>query len=159
DHRRNYLRAARQGGPMKATIAAIVLAAGSSSRMGPHTKLAEHIDGKTIIARVVEAAITGGARPVIVVTGFEADRIEAALQGLAVTVAHNPAFAEGMSTSIKTGLKGLPANSDGALIMLGDMPEVNAGDLEALIAAFAQKGREAICVPVRDGRRGNPVLW
>ena len=138
-------------------IAAIVLAAGRSSRMGPHNKLLETIDGKTIVARVVGAAISSGSDPVIVVTGFEADRIEAALRGLSVTFAHNAQFAKGMSSSIKAGLKAIPKDCDGALILLGDMPEVEASDIEALIAAFA--GREAICVPVRDGRQGNPVLW
>ena len=138
-------------------IAAIVLAAGRSSRMGPHNKLLESIDGKTIIARVADAAIASGADPVIVVTGFEADRIEEALRGLTVTFAHNPNFDEGMSSSIKAGLEALPADCDGAMILLGDMPEVEASDIEALMAAFA--GREAICVPMRDGRQGNPVLW
>jgi molybdenum cofactor cytidylyltransferase len=142
-----------------ARIAAIVLAAGRSSRMGPHNKLAESIDGKTIIARVAEAAIASGADPVIVVTGFEADRIEEALGRLAVTFAHNPSFDDGMSSSIKTGLKALPRDCDGALIMLGDMPEVERRNIEALTTAFAKKGRDAICIPVRDGRRGNPVLW
>ena len=138
-------------------IADIVLAAGRSSRMGPHNKLLESIDGKTIIAHVAEAAIASGADPVIVVTGFEAVRIEEALRDVKVTFANNARFAEGMSSSIKTGLEALKANCDGALIVLGDMPEVERRDIEALIAAFA--GRNAICVPIRDGRQGNPVLW
>lgn len=140
-------------------IAAIVLAAGRSSRMGPHNKLLESIGGKTIIARVAEAAIASGADPVIVVTGFEADRIEEALRGLGVTYANNVEFADGMSTSIRTGLKALSADCDGAMILLGDMPEIKRRDLEALIAAFAQRGRNAICIPVCDGKRGNPVVW
>ncbi|HLO23654.1 MAG TPA: nucleotidyltransferase family protein [Methyloceanibacter sp.] len=138
-------------------IAAIVLAAGRSSRMGPHNKLLESVDGKTIIARVAEAAIASGAEPVVLVTGFEAARIEEALRDLTVTLAHNLSFDDGMSTSIRAGLEVLPANSDGALILLGDMPEVEASDIEALMGAFA--GQEAICVPMRDGRQGNPVLW
>ena len=138
-------------------VAAIVLAAGRSSRMGPHSKLLQPIDGSTIIARVAGAAIASGAWPVIVVTGFEADRVEEALRGLDVTFANNPNFDEGMSGSIKTGLLALPANSGGAMILLGDMPEVEARDLKLLMDAF--EGREAICIPVRDGRRGNPVLW
>lgn len=140
-------------------IAAIVLAAGRSSRMGPHNKLLESIDGKTIIARVAEAATASGVDPVVVVTGFEAERIEAALRGLKVTMVHNPNYADGMSTSIRAGLKALLANCDGALILLGDMPEVEASDLKALTAAFAHKGRDAICVPMRNSRQGNPVLW
>ena len=72
---------------------------------------------------------------------------------------HNPAHAEGLSTSIQTGLQALPADNDGALILLGDMPEIESSNLEALMAAFAADKRQAICVPVRHGRRGNPVLW
>ena len=138
-------------------VAAIVLAAGRSSRMGPHNKLLQPIDGSTIIARVTSAAIASGAKPVIVVTGFEADRIEDALWGLDVMFANNPNFDEGMSGSIKTGLSALPASSDGAMILLGDMPAVEARDLKLLVGAFA--GRKAICLPVCDGRHGNPVLW
>ena len=138
-------------------VAAIVLAAGRSSRMGPHNKLLQPIDGSTIIARVAGAAIASGANPVIVVTGFEADRVEEALLGLDVTFANNPNFDEGMSGSIKAGLSVLPARSDGAMILLGDMPDVEARDLKLLMGAF--EGREAICIPARGGRRGNPVLW
>jgi molybdenum cofactor cytidylyltransferase len=138
-------------------VAAIVLAAGRSSRMGPHNKLLQSIDGSTIIARVAGAAIASGANPVIVVTGFEADRIKEALSGLDVTFANNPNFDEGMSGSIKTGLSVLPARSDGAMILLGDMPDVEARDLRLVMAAFA--GKDAICIPARGSRRGNPVLW
>jgi molybdenum cofactor cytidylyltransferase len=125
--------------------------------MGPHNKLLQSTDGSTIIARVTGAAIASGACPVIVVSGFEADRIKETLRGLDATFADNPNFDEGMSGSIKTGLAALPAASDGAMVLLGDMPEVEASDLRLVMAAFA--GRRAICIPVRDGRRGNPVLW
>ena len=140
-------------------VAAIVLAAGRSSRMAPRNKLLELVEGKPIVARVAEAALGGGARPVIVVTGFEASRVAAALGDLEVTIVQNPAHAEGLSTSLRTGLQALPADSDGALILLGDMPEIESSDLETLMAAFAADQRRAICVPVRHGRRGNPVLW
>lgn len=140
-------------------VAAIVLAAGRSSRMAPRNKLLELVEGKPIVARVAEAALGSGARPVIVVNGFEASRVAAALGDLEVTIVHNPAHAEGLSTSLRTGLQALPADSDGALILLGDMPEIESSDLETLMAAFAADQRQAICVPVRHGRRGNPVLW
>jgi molybdenum cofactor cytidylyltransferase len=140
-------------------VAAIVLAAGRSSRMAPRNKLLELVAGKPLVARVAEAALGSGARPVIVVTGFEASRVAAALGDLEVTIVQNPAHAEGLSTSLRTGLQALPADSDGALILLGDMPEIESIDLETLIAVFAADQRRAICVPVRHGRRGNPVLW
>jgi molybdenum cofactor cytidylyltransferase len=140
-------------------VAAIVLAAGRSSRMAPRNKLLELVEGEPIVARVAEAALGSGARPIIVVTGFEASRVAAALGDLEVTIVQNPAHAEGLSTSLRTGLQALPADSAGALILLGDMPEIESSDLETLMAAFAADQRRAICVPVRHGRRGNPVLW
>jgi len=127
--------------------------------MAPRNKLLELVEGKSIVAHVAAAAVASGADPVIVVTGFEAPRIMEALRNLKVTIVHNPNFDEGMSSSLRTGLSALPPNCDGALILLGDMPEVESSDLEALMTAFAAKGRQAICVPVRHGRRGNPVLW
>lgn len=140
-------------------VASIVLAAGRSSRMAPRNKLLELVEGGPIVARVAGVALASGAHPVIVVTGFEAPRIADALRDLKLTVVHNAAFEEGLSTSLRTGLRALPADSDGALILLGDMPEIARGDLEALMAAFAARGRQSICVPVCHGRRGNPVLW
>lgn len=138
-------------------VAAIVLAAGRSSRMAPRNKLLELVEGKPIVAHVAGVALASGADPVIVVTGFDAPRIEQALRDLKVTIAPNPGFEEGLSTSLRRGLVALPRDSDGALILLGDMPAVEVEVIRALIAAFT--GRDAICVPVHRGKRGNPVLW
>jgi len=138
-------------------IAAIVLATGRSSRMAPRNKLLESIGGEPIIRRVAANALASGARPVLVVIGHEAAGIATALGGLDVTTIANPAYAEGLSTSLRAGLRALPASIDGALVCLGDMPEVEGTVLRALMAAFT--GASAICVPVRHGRRGNPVLW
>jgi molybdenum cofactor cytidylyltransferase len=142
---------------MRPRIAAIVLAAGRSSRMGPRNKLLEPIEGIPIIARVAKLARENGADPVIVVTGFDAPRVAAALDRLNVTLVHNAAFADGLSSSLKAGLRALPAEIDGALILLGDMPAVESPVLGALTVAFT--GRDAVCVPVCGGQRGNPVLW
>ena len=142
---------------MRPKIAAVVLAAGRSSRMAPRNKLLELVEGKTIVVRVAEVALASRADPVIVVTGCDAERIAAALAGLKATIVHNAAFEDGLSSSLKVGLKALPPDSDGALILLGDMPAVEGPVLSALMAAFT--GRDAICVPVHQGRRGNPVLW
>jgi molybdenum cofactor cytidylyltransferase len=143
-----------------AKVAAIVLAAGRSSRMAPRNKLLESFAGEPVILAVVRAARESGASPVIVVTGHEAPRIEEALRGFEMALVHNPRFADGMSTSLKAGIAALREDHGGALVMLGDMPQVAPADLKALLAAFAAANdRRAICVPVRGGRRGNPVLW
>jgi molybdenum cofactor cytidylyltransferase len=127
--------------------------------MAGANKLLEPIGGEPIVRRVAGIALKSGADPVIVVTGFDAARIAEAVHDLKVSIVHNPAFAEGLSSSLRAGLSALPPASDGALILLGDMPEIESSDLAALMAAFAAKDRQAICVPVRQGRRGNPVLW
>ncbi len=142
---------------MPAKLAAIVLAAGRSSRLAPRNKLLETVGGQAIVARVASTAMVSGADPVVVVTGFDAARVAEALSGLNVVTAHNPAFTEGLSTSLRTGLKALPANCDGALVLLGDMPEIDSAVIDALMAAFA--ARDSICVPVHQGKRGNPILW
>jgi molybdenum cofactor cytidylyltransferase len=138
-------------------IAAIVLAAGRSSRMGPRNKLLEPVGGEPMVRRVAATAVASGTQPVIVVAGHDAASVGAALHGLGVTVVLNLDYADGLSTSLREGLNELPAGIDGALILLGDMPEIEKDVLRALMAAFT--GEHAICVPVRHGRRGNPVLW
>ncbi len=140
-------------------IAALVLAAGRSTRMAPRNKLLEEVAGVPVVRRAVEAVIASQARPVVVVTGHEVDRVRAALAGLEVRFIHNEAFADGLSTSLAKGIASLPPDSEGALVVLGDMPVVEAGHLDRLIAAFAPEDGRAICVPVAAGRRGNPVLW
>jgi len=138
-------------------IAGIVLAAGCSSRMAPRNKLLESIGGEPVVRHVAAAALASGVLPVAVVTGHDAARVAAALGGLEVTVVANPAYAGGLSTSLRAGLSALPPAIDGALICLGDMPWVEVPVLRALIADFT--GVSAVCVPVHQGRRGNPVLW
>jgi molybdenum cofactor cytidylyltransferase len=99
------------------------------------------------------------ARPIIVVTGHERERVEAALKGLDVRRVHNPNFAAGLSTSLKAGLAALPDDVDGAIVCLGDMPQVRAALIDRLIAAFDPERGALVVVPTIDGKRGNPVVW
>lgn len=145
--------------PRMARVAAVVLAAGRSSRMGGTNKLTADIGGTPLVRRTVESVLASRARPVVVVTGHQADAVKAALAGLPVAFAHNPLFADGLSASLRTGIEAVPAESDGALVCLGDMPRVSAALLDGLIAAFNPVEGRAIVVPVSGGRRGNPVLW
>jgi molybdenum cofactor cytidylyltransferase len=140
-------------------IAALVMAAGRSSRMGVANKLLAEVDGVPMVRRAVEAALAASARPVVVVTGHEQGKVQAALRGCKVAFAHNPDYAAGMSTSLKRGFAALPEDIDGAVVCLADMPRVAAGVLDRLIAAFNPLEGRAICVPVWRGKRGNPVLW
>ncbi|MEI9932435.1 MAG: molybdopterin-binding/glycosyltransferase family 2 protein [Rhizomicrobium sp.] len=144
--------------PRLPKIAAIVLAAGLSSRMGSNKLLAE-IDGKPLIRKTVERALASAADSVLVVTGNSAEGVRQALDGLPIKLRNNPDFSNGLSTSLKCGISALPGDCDGALIVLGDMPDVSTALLDKLIAAFDPTDGRAICVATRYGKRGNPVLW
>ena len=140
-------------------VAAVVLAAGRSTRMGGPNKLLEIIDGKTLVRRSVEAVVASQAAPVIVVTGHMAAEVKAALAGLPVTFVHNPDFGEGLSTSLKAGIAAVPAGAAGAVVCLGDMPGVDAPLIDRLLASCGTPGEAWIVAPVVAGRRGNPVVW
>jgi molybdenum cofactor cytidylyltransferase len=140
-------------------VAAIVLAAGRSTRMGAANKLLADIGGAPMVRRVVQAALASRARPVLVVTGHEGSEVAAALSGIDVARVSNPDYATGLASSLKAGLRALPVHCAGVLIVLGDMPRVGAAHLDTLIAAFEGSKGKAIIVPVHLGRRGNPVLW
>ncbi len=140
-------------------IAAIVLGAGRSSRMGGPNKLLAEISGKPLIRMVVEQALASHARPVIVVTGHQRERVEAALSGLPVQLTHNPDFAEGLGTSLKAGIAALPAEADGAIVCLADMPQIDAALIDRLTGAIDPDKGALIAVPTIGGKRGNPVVW
>lgn len=144
--------------PRAPRIAAIVLAAGRSTRMGSN-KLLEPVAGKPMVAHVVDAVLASAARPVIVVTGHQAAAVEAALTGRAVSFVPNPDFADGIAGSLRRGLAALPPGIDGAVVCLGDMPDVLGLHIDRLIAAFNPVEGRAICVPTVHGKRGNPVLF
>ena len=95
----------------------------------------------------------------IVVTGHQRERVEAALAGLPVEFVHNPDFADGLGTSLKAGIGALPAQSDGVIVCLGDMPQVDAPMIDRLAGALAPDKGALIAVPTIDGQRGNPVVW
>ena len=140
-------------------VAAVILAAGRSTRMGGPNKLLAELGGKPLVRIVAEQALASKAQGVVVVTGHQADQVERALQGLKVTFVRNPDFAEGLASSVKAGIAAVPPSADGAVICLGDMPLISAQLIDRLIEAFAPDRGNLIAVPVSDGRRGNPVLW
>ena len=145
------------------SVAAIVLAAGTSSRYRAKdgsvpSKLLAELDGVPLVRHVVGAASRSHASPVVVVTGHADAQIRAALSSTDTIFAHNPRFVEGIATSLRTGLAAVPADAAGALVLLADMPFVDAELLDRLIAEFERGGACDAVVPVHGGRPGNPVL-
>jgi molybdenum cofactor cytidylyltransferase len=140
-------------------VAAIVLAAGQSRRMEGGAKQMATLGGKPLVRIAVEAALASRARPVRVVVGHLAEKVRSALAGLPVEVVENPRYADGLATSLRAGLAALPADVDAALVLLADMPEIDAGMIDRLIDAFDPRAGALIVVPTVAGKRGNPVLW
>ncbi len=140
-------------------IAAVLLAAGRSTRMGAINKMIAQIGGKPLVRIAAEQVLTSRAKPVIVVTGHQRDKVEAALAGLDVRFVHNPDYADGLGTSLRTGIAAVPDMADGAIVCLGDMPQVDAPLIDSLLRAFDPDKGALIVVPTIEGRRGNPVVW
>ena len=140
-------------------IAALVLAAGESRRMGDANKLTIPVDGTPMVARVVDALQQSRAQRVIVITGHQPERIKEALSGRDVEFVHNPDYAEGIGSSVRMGITALDDDADGALVALGDMPWVNTEVINRLVDAFTTDRELSIFIPMFGGKRGNPVLW
>jgi len=130
--------------------------------MGARNKLLCEVDGMTMVERSVRAAVDSRCARVVVVTGWQADRVQAAIEAVPaskpVTVVHNAQYATGLASSLRRAVATLPESTDAALVQLADMPWIRAAHIDRLIEAF-DACNSAIVVPVRDGRRGHPVLW
>lgn len=138
-------------------IAGIVLAAGQSSRFGTAKQLLAWGE-TTLVGRVTRVALSAELDPVIVVTGCESERVEAALRDQPVRTVFNPEFASGQSSSVMRGVDALPANINAAVFLLADQPGVTSEVVRLLI----QSHRETlapIVLPTYQGKRGNPVLF
>ena len=144
-------------------VAVIVLAAGRSTRMGGPNKMLADANGQPLVVHAVKAALASQAVEVVVVLGHMADQVKAAIVQAVPTsrlrFVINPDFAEGLSTSVRTGIAALGKDIDAAIVQLGDMPGVNSALLDRLMAAFSPVEGRSICVPTVAGKRGNPVLW
>ncbi|MBP9041014.1 MAG: nucleotidyltransferase family protein [Anaerolineaceae bacterium] len=145
--------------PFRQQIAAVILAAGGSSRMG-QPKLLLPWQGEALIRWPVKIALAAGLSPVIVVTGASADEVEEALNGLPVEIIHNPDWEKGQSTSLRCGIAALPETSEAAILFLGDQPKLPGDLLEKMIAEFhAHAPSIPIFIASFHGKRGNPVLF
>jgi molybdenum cofactor cytidylyltransferase len=138
-------------------IAGVVMAAGASQRMGRPKQLL-HWQGQPLITHSAQAALGAGLDPVVVVIGHRAEEAGAALQTLAVTIVENPAWPEGMSTSMRAGLSALPADVDAAILLLVDQPRLTSQHLQAMSDAYQASGKPIVVSAFR-GQRSSPALF
>ncbi len=142
------------------SIAAVVMAAGRSRRMAPHNKLlVADKAGKPMIARVVDNVLSSNARPIMVVTGHQAEQVEHSLGGRPVRYVHAADYAEGLSASLKAGIAAVPEDCAAAIVCLGDMPLVTGRMIDRLISMYNPDAGRLIVQPTFRGKQGNPMLW
>ena len=150
---------ADQARPDPSGVMCLVLAAGSSTRMGDRNKLLELVGGRAMVATVAATALASRADVTRVVTGDDRERVEACLSKLPVDLLWNPDHAQGLSSSLKAAVSALPDGTRAVVICLGDMPRVLPSHIDTLVRAFLADPDGSIFVPTWQGRRGNPVLW
>ena len=142
----------------ESTVAAVILAAGGSTRFGAPKQLLPW-QGRPLIAHIADMAWTAGLSPVVVVVGAEAEQTVPALAGRDVCVLRNYRWQEGMSTSLSLGVAALPSPVAAAIFLPVDQPLVDARFLRSLVAYWKEHAA-GIVIPVgREGRRGTPVLF
>jgi molybdenum cofactor cytidylyltransferase len=115
--------------------------------------------GKTMIARVVDNVLSSNARPVLVVTGHQAEQVQHALGGRPVRYVHAPDYAEGLSASLKAGIAAVPEDCAAAVVCLGDMPLVTGRMIDRLLSNYDPEEGRKIVLPTFRGKQGNPMLW
>jgi molybdenum cofactor cytidylyltransferase len=138
-------------------IAAVVLAAGLSSRMGSN-KLLSDLNGQALIRHTIERLGKAAIDEIIVVTGHQDAEVRAVLKNLKLRFVHNADYAQGLSTSVRVGIAAA-REFDAAFVCLGDMPLIEAADLNRMIAAYNVVEGRSLVAPVLGRKLGNPVLW
>ena len=140
-------------------ITGLLLAAGRSSRTQGANKLLARLNGRPLVRIAAESALESGLSRLVVVTGHMHGEIRDALAGLDLDIVHNPDFAEGMGGSIRTGMRALPQSAEAVVVLLADMPGIDAQAIDRLIAAYRPEAGRAIIAAAHEGRRGHPVLF
>ncbi len=152
--------------------AAIILAAGTSSRMGASRhKLLLPMHGRPVLAHVLDAVQASQARPVVLILGHQSEQVLTRISTYATHfdfhVVENPDYLQGMSTSMRLGIQTLQAygytkasdgSIDSALVLLGDQPLITTQHIDTLIAIYRTTGKKIIA-PTYEGKRGNPILF
>jgi molybdenum cofactor cytidylyltransferase len=146
--------------PAEGGVAAVLLAAGASRRFGEDNKLLAHIDGRTLLERIVNTLTIAGISDIVVVTGHDRAAVEAALRGRPVRFVHNASWDTGMGSSIAAGVAALDADVIGCFIVPGDVGLLPPALVSDLVTAFQQRQHDGIVYPTTaGGEQRNPVLW
>jgi molybdenum cofactor cytidylyltransferase len=141
-------------------LSAIVLAAGSSKRMGNKNKLLLPYRNSIVIVATIENILAAGIEEVIVVTGFESEKIKASIQHLPIKITYNKDHATGMTSSIQCGVH--KASGEGFMICLADMVLITSAEYALLKNDFEvqyQQNSKCICIPRYNKEKGNPVIF
>lgn len=146
----------RREGPI-GSIAGVLLAAGTSSRMG-RNKMLFDLQGETVLRRAARTALAGGLSPLLVVLGHEAERAERELAGLPCQVVINPNYQEGINSSLKSGIAAVPDGARAALVMLADMPFVTAEMLAGLVERYRSSAAPLV-ISDYAGVNAPPMLY
>lgn len=139
------------------SAAGVVLAAGSSTRLG-RNKLLLRLDGESLVRRAVKAALDGGLEPVVVVLGHEAERVERELSGLPVETVVNPDYARGVNTSLGAGVAAVPDEAAAVVVLLADMPLVT-GAMVARLVGEHRRTRAPVVASDYGGVHAPPTLY
>ena len=142
----------------KTRFAAVVLAAGSSQRMGTTNKLHLTVGGMPLLRRSVRTLLDSRIEEIIVVLGYELQVTLGLIEDLPVRTVYNEAHLDGQMTSVHCGLATLDDCYDGIFIALGDQPALRSADIDALIDAFVSRDGGEVVVPTYRGERGNPIV-
>lgn len=147
-------------------IAAVLLAAGQSTRMGAENKLLLPFRGHTVVEHMVGVLLASRLDEVVVVLGHEAERVRPLLEGRPVRLVENAEYREGMGSSLKAGLREVSPQAEAVMVCLTDQPLLEATDVDRLIDAYrialawdTTALPRDIVVPFHQGRRGNPILF
>jgi molybdenum cofactor cytidylyltransferase len=124
-------------------VAGILLAAGAATRMG-RNKVLLQLGGETLLRRAARGALAAGLTPVLVVLGHEAERARAELAALGCRAIVNLDYARGINTSLSAGVEAVPPGAQAAIVLLADMPFVDAGMIRALVARYAETGAPVV---------------
>ncbi|MGA2653515.1 MAG: nucleotidyltransferase family protein [Terracidiphilus sp.] len=143
---------------MKGSVAAVVLAAGASRRLGQPKQLLM-LDGETLVARSVRLACEADAAPVLVVVGAYAELTGAAVPADSATVVMNDKWEQGIASSIHAGVNALNVIVRGVLILACDQPRLSAEHLRGLIVKFTAQSEASIVASAYAGVLGIPAIF